>query len=607
MLKNIFRVLGYVKSYWGYITLSILSSLLFSVFAFFSLTLIAPFLSLLFGMMEPVTVKPEWSFDVNTIINTCLYFITQIQSTYGGMGALFFIAVLFFVSSFFSNLFRYLVMYFWTPVRNGLIKNLRDDLYQKILILPLTYFSSRKKGDMLLRMGDDTTFIEWYILNAIQALVKEPINLAIFVAALININSGLFFFTILIMPLAVFVIGKVGNSLKRNFAKGQQEMGSIGSMIEETISGIRVIKSFGMFNYVLDKFIGKNKTYTRIMNKAYRRKELANPLTEFLIAIAAMLVVWYGGNQVLDNRMDAASLILFIVLFLRLIPSAKTLANGFFDLHKGMASAKRIFEVLDADEKITEVEQPVLKNTFDKDIVFDHVLFHYAGQSERMVIDDLSLTIQKGEMIGLVGHSGAGKSTLVDLLPRFYDCVGGQIRIDGIDIKQLRIDDLRALIGIVSQHGVLFNDTIYHNIIMGMPGATLEKVIEASKVANAHEFIMELPHGYQTNIGDLGVKLSGGQRQRISIARAVLKNAPILILDEATSALDNESEKLVQEALSNMMINRTSIVIGHRLTTVQKANRIVVMNHGKIEEIGNHDTLMQKGGLYKNLVEIQSL
>ena len=496
-------------------------------------------------------------------------------------------------------------MFFLAPIRNGVVRDLRNDLYKKVLILPLSFYSEQRKGDIIARMTSDAQEVDYSIMSSLEMIFRDPLAIISYLVTLFIISPSLTLFVFVLLPVSGYLIGRIGKSLKRTSQKSQRQLGIILSIIEETIGGLRIIKAFNAIDHTDKNFQKNNQKYTRLMIRLYRKKDLASPLSEFLAATVLVVVLWYGGRLVLnpENPLDAAVFITYLGIFSQVIPPAKSITTAIYNVQKGGASVERIQSVFEAPEVILEKTAPIRKEEFKESIEYDQVNFAY---EKDLVLKDIRLIVEKGKTIALVGPSGGGKSTLVDLLPRFYDCLEGEIRIDGIPIKDLKIDDLRAMMGIVTQETILFNDTIYGNITMGMKNVNMDDVVAAARVANAHEFIEKLKNGYDTNIGDRGVKLSGGQRQRISIARAVLKNPPVMILDEATSSLDTESERLVQEALINLMKNRTSIVIAHRLSTIKHADEIIVLQKGEIVERGNHEELFAKNGVYKKLCDLQS-
>jgi ATP-binding cassette, subfamily B, bacterial MsbA len=604
-MKNILRIFKYAIPYWGFASLNIVFNILSVLFSLGSLAMVVPFLGLLFGTQKLVLVKPYFHFSTNSVTETFYYYMSKIITDYGKVDALIFICVLVIVLIFLKNFFRYMGIYFIAPVRNGIVKDLRNDLYLKILILPLSYFSEQKKGDIMARITNDVQEIEWSVMVSLEMIFRDPINIVIFLVTLMVMSPQLTLFVLVLLPIAALIIARIGKSLKRSSDKVQKKMGVILSVIEETLSGLRIIKAFNAIDYSEEKFKKINDIYTRQMIKVYRKRDLANPLSEFLGVLVGVVIIWFGGKFVLGNNSSIAPnvFIAYVVIFSQIIPPAKSFVTAFYNIQKGAASADRIEQVIDAEEVIEEKKDAFPIKEFRKNITYSNVCFTYEKEE---VLSNVNLTIEKGKTIALVGPSGGGKSTMVDLLPRFYDCTKGEIKIDGIPIKDLVISDLRGLMGIVTQESILFNDTVFNNIAFGLKDAQEAEVIEAAKIANAEEFIVELENGYQTYIGDRGGKLSGGQRQRLCIARAILKNPPILILDEATSSLDTESERLVQDALEKLMKSRTSVVIAHRLSTIQHADEIIVLQKGEIVERGKHAELIEKNGIYRKLCELQS-
>jgi subfamily B ATP-binding cassette protein MsbA len=517
---------------------------------------------------------------------------------------LIYIGITIIVLYFLRNLFRYLALYFLSFVRNGVVKDLRNDLYLKILILPISYFNEKRKGDIIARMTNDVQEVEWSIMSSLEMAFRDPITIIAYLITLLIISPSLTLFVLILLPVAGYIIGWIGKSLRRTSDKSQLKMGILLSVIEETISGLRIIKAFNAIDFTDNRFKAFNNDYNKLMIKLYQKRDLASPLSEFLSACVVTFVLWYGGKLVFTpgNNLDAAAFLVYLGIFSQIMPPAKAITQAYYNIQKGAASVDRIEYVLSEPEVIEEKPDAVEKKEFHTAIEYRNVTFAYSVEP---VLKNINLTIPKGKTIAVVGPSGGGKSTLVDLLPRFYDCPQGGIYIDGIDIRDIIIHNVRGLMGIVSQETILFNDSVFNNIAFGLENISLEQVMHAAKVANAHEFIERMPEGYHTNIGDRGVKLSGGQRQRISIARAVLRNPPILILDEATSALDTESERLVQQALENLMRNRTSIVIAHRLSTIQFADEIIVLQAGELVERGSHNDLLEKNGVYRRLYDLQ--
>lgn len=602
-MKDIFRIFRYLKYFPKQIFFNIFFNICFVFFSLFSFAMIVPFIELLFGVSNPPEVEPAFAFNQAALTDWLTWQLYQLKITHGAWRCLFAVAAGYICCSFLSNASRYLGMYFLSPIRNGMIQRIRNDFYHHITILPVSFFSAQRKGDIISRLSNDLADIEWSVFNCLQMLVKDPINIIVFTFVLVFISPKMVLFAVVVMPVALFIVSRVGKSLKRNSTKGQDKLGYLFSVLEEAVSGVRVIKSFNMEDEMDRRFVKENHEYTRRMIRVAKRKELGSPLIELLATLILATVVVFGGTLVVNGEMRPAILIFFVIIFSRIIPPAQAVISAYYNLQKGSAAAHRIFEVLDQPEGIVEKDNALVKTTFDDKIEYRNVSFAYQTDN---VLEDINLTIEKGKTIAIVGPSGAGKTTLVDLLPRFYDCTLGDIYIDGVSIKDMNINSLRALTGIVSQDSVLFNDSVLHNIAFGQRNVDKETVIAAAKVANADEFITKMPNGYYSVVGDRGATLSGGQRQRLSIARAVLKNPPILILDEATSALDTESEFYVQEALQRLMKNRTAIVIAHRLSTIQNADEIVVMDKGKIVERGTHQKLVENNGLYKKLIDLQS-
>ncbi len=556
-------------------------------------------------MEIPKAAPPLIWTDFNSLKDNFYFESGKLIHIYGNSRILIYIGFIIIILYFFKNFFRYMAMYFLAVVRNGVVKDLRNALYKKVLILPLSYFNEQRKGDIIARMTNDVQEVEWSIMSSLEMAFRDPITMISYIITLFIISPSLTVFVLVLLPVSALFIGRIGKSLKRTSDKSQKKMGFILSMIEESISGLRIIKAFNAINYSDNRFKKVNHDYTRLMIRLYRKRDLASPLSEFLSVLVVTIVLWYGGKLVFTkgNLLDAAAFLVYLGIFSQLMPPAKSITQAYYNIEKGAASVDRISQVLSAPEVIEQIPDAIRKKDFTSEIEYRNINFRYEKAN---VLKDFSLIIPKGKTIAIVGPSGAGKSTMVDLLPRFYDCSEGEILIDGIPIRNLVIEDLRGLMGIVSQETMLFNDSIFNNIAFGMVNVSEEDVIAAARVANAHEFIEKLPDGYYTTIGDRGAKLSGGQRQRVSIARAVLKNPPILILDEATSALDTESERLVQQALENLMKNRTSIVIAHRLSTIQFADEIIVLQNGLIVERGSHFGLLEDNKVYKKLYDLQS-
>lgn len=605
--SNFSRILTYVRPYWLDVVLNLVFNLVTIFFSLFSFALVVPFLNLLFqtDAIEAVA-KPEFSFTSDYLLDYLNYFMSSLIIERGHTYALVFICLVLLVAFFFRNFGRFFACFFMANVRVGAVHDLRRDVYNKILILPLSFYGKQKKGDVMARITTDVQEVEVSILNYLEMLIKDPLTIIFYFAFMVSLSPKLTLFVLVILPIAGLLIGKVGKMLKKESKEGQTKLAGIISTVEETISGLRIIKAFNAIRYSGEKFEEQNSDYTKVLRGIHRKRDMSSPMSEFLSAIVVIIVLWFGGRLILagGSNITAADFVSYVVVFSQIISPAKSFSNGYYNVQKGIASAERIFEILDAEEVITEKDNALSIKQFNDCIEYKNVVFRY-GKDD--VLKGINLKIEKGKLIALVGESGGGKSTLADLLPRFYDVCEGRITIDGHDIRDYRIDDLRGLTGIVTQESILFNDTVFNNIAFGMDNVSREAVIEAAKIANAHEFITKLEKGYDTIIGDRGMNLSGGQRQRLSIARAVLKNPPILILDEATSSLDTESERLVQEALAKVMEQRTSIVIAHRLSTIQYADEIIVLQKGQIIERGKHDELIAKGGVYKKLTDLQSI
>ncbi|MEO9511457.1 MAG: ABC transporter ATP-binding protein [Flavobacteriaceae bacterium] len=603
------KILQFAIPYRRYGVLNIFFNILYSIFNVLSIIIFIPTLGILFGTQEKVEKAPVYEGMGNLkeyLEGSLNYFLTVKVDNEGPLAALVFICIASIVIFFLKNLFRYAAMYVLAYLRTGMVKDIQDKLYLKTLDLPLGYFSEARKGDFLARMTSDVKEVENSIINSLEALAREPITIVIVLISMLAISAQLTLFVFIFLPIAGFLISIVGKKLKAQSLEAQKETGVFLSFIEETLTGLKIIKSFNAEDRLTGKFNQSTSKFKNIMISVLQRKGLASPFSEFLGVAVVITVLWYGGSLVLGNKstLSPQEFMGYIGLFYTIINPVKAITTVNYNIKKGNASAERIFDVLDTENPISDAENAIKKNGLTSNISIKDVSFKY---EDDYVLKDFNLKVKKGHTVALVGQSGSGKSTIANLVTRFYDVNEGEILIDDINIKQITKKSLRELMGLVTQDSILFNDTVKNNIGLGKEGATDEEIIAAAKVANAHDFIMELPNGYNTNIGDSGNKLSGGQKQRLSIARAVLKNPPIMILDEATSALDTESERLVQDALEKMMKNRTSIVIAHRLSTIQNADSIVVLNKGEIVEQGTHEELMTSKKGYKKLVEMQSL
>ncbi|MBN8696682.1 MAG: ABC transporter ATP-binding protein [Bacteroidetes bacterium] len=612
-MKNIFGILPYVKGYWKYAIWNIIFNILSVVFSVFSIAMLFPFLQVLFSennsKLDEIIAKgkPVFQFSTNGILDSINYMLAHSTIEHGKTHVLSLICVFIIVTILLKNLFRYLAMYSLAPIRNGVVKDLRNKIFKKTLELPLSYYSEERKGDIISRMTTDVQEIEWNIMQSLEMIFREPLNIIIFLVMMVAMSPKLTLIAFILLPVTVLLIGKLGKSLRRSSGIQKEKMGILLSIMDETLGGLRIIKGFNAEKKTAKKFEDENESFTKLGVKVGRKVDLASPLSETLGVSVLVALLYIGGKMVIDDRsMDGAVFITYLAMFSQLLTPSKAFASAYSSVQKGLASAERIDKILNAEVSIKDKENPKRIHSFEKSIEYKNVSFAYRKGEVGWVLNDINLTIEKGKTIALVGQSGSGKTTMADMLPRFYDTTHGEILIDGISLKDAAILDIRNLMGIVTQESILFNDTVFNNIAFGIDNATEADVIEAAKIANAHDFIMQMPNGYQTNIGDRGSKMSGGQRQRISIARAVLKNPPILILDEATSALDTESERLVQDALNKLMKNRTSIVIAHRLSTIQHADEIIVMQKGLIIERGTHNQLINSNGTYKKLHEMQS-
>ncbi len=605
-MKKYARLFKYIRAQTSGIALYFLFSVLSILFSLVSFSGLPVFLNIIFKKGNIENVKPESYFEVLKYIN---YELSQFMQHYGDHGAVMalgLICTLILISVFFKNLFFYLSFYVLAPIKMGVVTKLRGELYNKLLQLPIGYFTDQRKGDVMSRMTNDIAEIETSVVGTLEGLIKDPINVLIILIALVFISPILSLFLFIFLPLTAFVIGRISRSLKKQSNVSAIYLGELLSTLEETLTGLRVIKAFNAEHLLKGKFFKTNTDLFHIRRKMQLRRDLASPLSEFLGVLVLIGILWFGGKLVLSSSvgLPAEGFIMYIILFSQIINPAKSLSTSFYNMQKGSAAIARIEEILQAPVKVDENENGKQITSFNHSIEFRNVNFLY---EDKVILKNINLTIEKGKTIALVGSSGAGKSTLADLIPRFHDVSGGELLIDGINIKNYSLHSVRTLMGIVTQEPILFNDTIANNISLGMQHATKEQIINAAKIANADNYISQKEEGYDTNIGDRGNKLSGGERQRLTIARAVLKNPPILILDEATSSLDTESERLVQDAINNMMQNRTSIVIAHRLSTIRHADEIIVLQQGEIIERGHHDDLMEKNGMYKRLVEMQEL
>ena len=615
-MRQFLKLFGkYIRPYRHYITGGIIANILSALLNLLAFSLIMPILRILFGMERTTPVyhtldsinwlRPsDWSVAVDYIVGNFNYYVSQLIQQYGPSRTLLLLCIYLVVMTLIKVGVTYGGIYMLVPIRTGVVRDLRNEFNAKLLRLPISLISEERKGDLLARFSGDVAEIEYSIISILESLIKNPILIVIYLIALFAISWELTLFVLFVLPIAGYIMGAVGKRLKRDSLEGQTQWGRLMSMVEETLSGLRIIKAFNAEQQISHRFTSANERYRRTIAQVYARQGLAHPMSEFLGTTAIAIILWYGGNLIFagSSSITADAFIYYLVIFYSIINPAKELSRASYSIQKGLASMTRIQTILDYPERVTDPAEP-LPVTFDQGISYEDVSFRY---QEPWILRHLNLTIPKGQMIALVGASGAGKSTLVDLLPRFYDVTSGRITIDGTDIRQVKASDLRDLIGYVNQTPILFNDTIRNNITFGMERPVSdEEVRTAAEAANATEFIDQLPEGMEYNIGDSGSKLSGGQRQRLSIARALLKDSPILILDEATSALDNVSEQLVQEAIQRLVSDRTTIVIAHRLSTIMHADLICVMQEGQIVEQGTHEELLGRGGIYAHLYQIQ--
>jgi ABC-type multidrug transport system fused ATPase/permease subunit len=593
-------LLRYLKGHSTQIALYFITNLLAIVFSLFTFTMLAPAVQVLFGGEALTQGK------ATGLMDKVKYYLNTTILNHDKMTSLLYIIAIVITATILKNLFLYISVYILNPLRNMVLRKLRNDLFTKMLSLPIGFFTEERKGDLISKMTNDINEVELSIMSILEIFIREPLTILLTISFMIIISPQLTLFLIIFLPFAGLIIGRLGKSMKRPSNLAQEQLGEMMGVMDETIAGMRVVKAFNAERNQHLKFTAINNKLFRFKNKIAARRELASPLSETLGIIIVCVILWYGGRLIFSgsSSLTGPTFVVYIGMFSQLITPFKNLSNAFYNVTKGTAALERIENLLHVQSTIIESPDAKPIKSFDKSIRLKNVHFSYG---ERKILDGIDLEIEKGKTVALVGSSGSGKSTLVDLIPRFHDVGSGEILIDGVNVKELKLDDLRRLIGVVSQDPILFNDTIYNNITLGTGGATLQRVEEAAHIAHAHEFITDKPQGYQTVVGDRGSRLSGGERQRVTIARAVLKNPPILILDEATSSLDTESERIVQDAINGLMKNRTCIVIAHRLSTVQHADEIIVLSHGKIAERGTHASLISHEGLYKKLVEMQQV
>ncbi len=610
-MNTYLRILSFARPFRRYFPIYILYTLLAIIFGLLNFTLLKPLFDVIFEQARPEDMqvyleKPEFSLSIGYILNLFNYYFNHIAETFGKFGTLVYVCIIIVISVFLANLFTYLSGVVLAKVRAEVIKKMRFNIFDRVSQMHIGYFSSERKGDLISKMTNDIQEVENSIVQSLRVVFKEPVTIILYFSVLFFMSVQLTLFTILIIPISGAIIGGITKRLKKKAIQSQESLGRIVNILDETISGMRVIKAFGARNYVVKKFDQETDFYSDVNVSMARKNELASPISQFLGVTVVAGILVYGGNLVLTNNSDlsASDFITYIIIFTQVLNPAKEISRAASSIQRGLASADRIFKIIDTPTNIQNVTNPQPIIDFKKVIEFDQVSF---GYEKEVILKGINFKLYKGQTLALVGPSGGGKSTVADLVPRFYDPTQGEVRIDGVNLKSLEISQLRKLMGIVTQESILFNDSVLNNIAFGMEGISEEKVVEAAKIANAHEFIIQLESGYHSNIGERGSKLSGGQKQRISIARAILKNPPILILDEATSALDSESERLVQDALTKLMANRTTLVIAHRLSTIQHADEILVIEKGKIVQRGPHHELLQQEGLYRKLSTMQSV
>ncbi len=601
-MKDLKKLFQLILPYKKYAVGNIVFNFLGTIFSVVSIALLIPFLDILFDKTKEVNTLPTFSLSLQTILSFFKYYLTQIKLEYGAQVAILYVGIFILVAILMKNFFTYGALYIITPLRQYIIRDYRNKFYDKLLRLPVSYFNTERKGDLISRFTNDITQVEWSVLMALESIFKEPVTVLTFLTSLFIVNTKLTLIVFLVLPLAGMIIAGIGKVLRRESKIRQSMLGNIITQLEESIGGMRIIKAFNNEGAMRARMVDHNNNLTIISIKNNRLHDASSPLSEVFGVTAVVILLFFGGRMVLSQQMEASAFIFYLGMFSQVISPAKALSNANNLVKRGSASLDRIEEILNAEESITNKSNPIVLKEFKKEIEFRNVSFKY---KDEYVLRNINLKIEKGKTIALVGPSGSGKSTLADLIPRFYDVTEGEVLIDGVNVKDYEMHSMRSLMGIVTQESLLFNDSIANNIAFGMPDKSEQEIIKAASVANALEFIEQADTGFETNIGERGSKLSGGQRQRLSIARAVLKNPDILILDEATSALDTSSERLVQDALDNLMHLRTSIVIAHRLTTIQNADIIIVLSNGEIKQHGTHAELLASPGIYRELYLMQ--
>ncbi len=607
MDTNLLKLIPYTKPYKSHIIWNVIYNILYALFSTLSMVTMFPLLEVLFKKNTDIIQEPVYSGiqNIGSYGKDLLYYtISNLNQQHGNQYALLLAVALVIITFLFKNLFNYLASYHIMHLKNGVLRDLRKKLFDVIIDLPISYYSEKRKGDVMARILGDVNEVQNSFFSILELIVKEPLTIIFAIIAMLNISIKLTLFVFVFIPISGFVISRIGKSLKAKSTKAQQESGFFISLVEESLGGLKVVKSYNAENHFKSRFNDSINRLLKLTNSIGNKNNLASPMSEFMGIVTIAILLWYGGNLVLvDKTLEGSLFLVYMLLAYNILTPAKSISKASYAVKNGLAAAERVFEILEQENPIESKIDAIEKNTFESVLSIKNINFKY---NDEYVLKDFSLEVKKGQTVALVGQSGSGKSTIANLLTRFYDVNDGEIEIDSVAIKDMNLQSLRGLMGLVTQDSILFNDTIKANISLGKLDATDEEIIEALKIANAYEFVKDLPNGIYTNIGDSGNKLSGGQKQRLSIARAVLKNPPIMILDEATSALDTESEKFVQVALENMMQNRTSIVIAHRLSTIQKADKIVVLHKGKIVEQGTHDELIALNGTYNKLVSMQS-
>lgn len=604
-MKDFFQVLKrFLPPYTRDVVLSFVFNFLSAFFSVFSVAIMIPILEIIFGQEPQVFELAPWSFDFEALKQNFYYYITTLKDDHGPGMAMLFAGLFLIIGTMLKTGFAYWASYTSVGIRNNVVRDIRQQIFKRIMSLPLSFFSNERKGDIISRATGDVGEVESSVMASLDMFLKNPVLIIVYLVTMLIMSFKLTLFVFVVLPFAGAIIGRVGKSLKRTSMEGQNKMGVVMSILDEALSGLRIVKAFNAESKMESRFNQHTEEYCDIAKRLTRRRDLAHPMSEFLGTIVVVFVVWFGGVLIINDQggLSVASFLAYLGIFYQIINPAKAFSTAMYSIQKGMAAMERIDKILLAEPEVFESEGTTQKSKLENSIEYRNVTFAY---NEQQVLKDVSLTIPKGKTIALVGQSGSGKSTFVDLLPRFWDIQQGGIFIDGVNVKDYKLHDLRGLMGNVNQEAILFNDTIYNNIAFGVENTNFEEVVQAAKIANAHEFIVASDNGYDTVIGDRGSKLSGGQRQRLSIARAVLKNPDILILDEATSALDTESERLVQDALEKLLVNRTSLVVAHRLSTIRNADMICVFHEGRIVETGTHDKLLEHDGVYKKLHSLQ--